>query len=167
MAHGISEQDWMRYLDGDLERVEWQRVDDHVAACQACASQASELRQWQGLLREEGTRLGEAIRSDERQVETLIERSLDRIRRARAAAAWTVTDGLSLLRFVMEPICGSGATRAAMNLAIQRSAGSEEDLTGTNWGLFVVNLGEATTLVCGLATGRLVSRAGSCLSIAG
>jgi hypothetical protein len=65
----------------------------------------------------------------------------------------------------MEPICGSGATRVAMNLAIQRSAGSEADLTGTNWELFVVNLREATTLVCGMAAGRLISRAGSCLSI--
>jgi hypothetical protein len=121
--------------------------------------------QWHDLLQEEGARLAEAIRSDEREVEALIERSLDRIRSARAGAAWTVKDGLSLLRFVMDPICGSGATRAAMNLAIQRSAGSEADLTGTNWELFVGNLREATTQVCGMAAGRLISRAGSCLPI--
>lgn len=164
MAHGISEQQWLRYADGELDWTERRQVEDHLAVCAACAAEAAELRNWHEVLRVEGARLGEALRAGDADMERLTERTLARLRGGHAGA-WTVRDALSLLRVVMEPICGSGATRAAMNLAIRRSAGAEEALTGTNWALFVGNLREATTAVCGLATGRLVSRAAFCLPI--
>ena len=70
------------------------------------------------------------------------------------------------LRFLMEPICGPGTARAAIELAVQRSAGDGSRVTGRNWRLFVGNLSDATSLICGLAAGRLVDRAGQCLTIA-
>ncbi len=164
MAHGVNEQQWLRYLDGELNRIERTQFEDHLAACPSCTSEAGDLRRWHELLRTEGARLGEALRAGGECVEQLVEQSVLRVR-GRHAGPWTVRDGLSILRSIMEPICGSGATNAAMSLAIRRSAGAEEDLSGTNWALFVGNLREATTVVCGLATGRLISRAGFCLPI--
>ncbi len=169
MAHGISEQDWLRFIDGNLDAAARRRLEDHIASCPDCTAEAGELRHWHVLLRDEGYRLSEALRMEESHVETLLERSLERMRQVAPMGvrrAWSVRDGLTILRFVMDPICGSGATRAAINLAILRSAGAGRDLTGTNWGLFVGNLREATSLICGQAAGRLVFRAGSCLSIA-
>jgi anti-sigma factor RsiW len=168
MAHGITEQDWMRFIDGEATGIERRRVEDHLSMCAACAAQAAELRSWRVQLRAEGHRLSSALAGGEAQLEALLEDGLARVRAAGhgAGAGWSVREGLSLLRSVMEPLCGTGATQAAMSLAIRRSAGFEEELGGNNWDLFVVNLREATTSVCGIATGRLVSRAGSCLQIA-
>lgn len=167
MGHGFNEQQWLSYIEGTLDGAERRLLEEHLAVCQECAAETVQQRRWHDQLRQEGLKLSAALQAhqDAADFEWLMRRSLDSLRGDRPA--WTVREGLSLLRFVMEPICGSGATRAAMNLAIKRSAGEENALSETNWGLFIGNLREATTLVCGLATGRLISRAGSCMVIGG
>lgn len=168
--HGISERQWLEYLDGTLGSAEQGRVRAHVEQCAGCAKLAAELMVWRDSLLAAGERLREASRLPDEALDLMLSRSIERLRSAepdgiRSNFAWTVAEGITVLRFLMEPICGPGTARAAIDLAVRRSADDRSRLNTRNWRLFVGNLSDATALICGLAAGRLVDRAGLCLAI--
>ncbi len=170
LQHGISERKWLEFLDGTMDPEERRGIRAHLEKCAGCAKLASELAVWRNLLLAEGLRLREASRLPDEELDLLLARSMERIRSAepvgaRSSFAWTVADGIRVLRFLMEPICGPGTARAAIELAVRRSADDGSRVSGRNWRLFVGNLSDATALICGLAAGRLVDRAGLCLGI--
>ena len=168
--HGISEAEWLRFVDDTLEPERQRSIQAHLRICTDCANLASELTAWRESLIEEGERLREACRLSDEAMDSLLERSLARIRSAepeylRSGSGWTVAEGITVLRFLIEPICGPGMARTTIDLAVRRSADEGSRVTRRNWRLFVGNLSDATALICGLAAGRLVDRAGLCLVI--
>ncbi len=168
--HGFSERQWLEFLDGTIEPAEQAQVLEHLAGCADCATLASELVVWRTRLLEEGQGLREAFSVPEEAFQSMLSSSIERIRSAepagvRSSFGWTAAEGIIVLRFLMEPICGPGTARATIELAVQRSAGEGSRVTGSNWRLFVGNLSDAAAWICGSAFGRLVYRAGLGLAI--
>ena len=171
MKHGISEQQWLEYIDGALPARERARVWEHIEACPECAQTLRELDGWRALISEEGARLRLSAQLPEAEIDSLLAGCLERIRAGEPAGlrlglGWTVTEGMILLRSLMEPMCGLGTARATISLAARRSTADQQGhITERNWRIFVANLSEAIASVCGSAAGRLVSRAGVFLTI--
>jgi hypothetical protein len=170
MTHGISEQQWLEYIAGGLDRAERERVLTHAERCADCARLLSELEAWHDLMTAEAARLRRACRLPDGQLDDMLARSLERIHAAEPAGlrqglAWTVREAMSLLSSLTESFGGPGTARATMDLAVLRSTDSRGVVTGTNWRLFVANLSEVIDSVCGSAAARLVGRAGACLMV--
>jgi hypothetical protein len=72
-----------------------------------------------------------------------------------------------LLRLLVEPFCGPGTAGAAISLAVRRStvADGQSDAPAV-WNLFVSNMSEMISSVCGTEAGRLVNQVGVCLDVA-
>lgn len=153
-------EQWLNYLDGTAPAHEESRISSHIGSCAECAAVAVSLKACRDALRQEAARMREDTQ--------ISEASLDRMLQAIPATKsgnWTAAEGLTLLHYLMEPICGPGAARATIELALRRSAESAGSVSARNWALFIENLTEATALICGLAAGRLVGRAGLSLGI--
>lgn len=171
MRHGISEQQWLEYVDGTLSEREVARLRTHLLICAECAEVPIELNEWRELMLKEARTLRGNVLLSELEIESLLVRSIERIRQQappviRNSFRWSTAEGMLLLRSLMEPICGLGTARATMTLAARRSTADDESrITERNWRLFVANLSDAIASVCGSAAGRLISRAGACLAI--
>jgi anti-sigma factor RsiW len=173
MRHGISEQDWLEFVDGTLDSGRSRKIEQHVAVCPGCAGLRAELEAWHEILREEASRLQLAIDCPEDEVDRMLETAIERIHKLepagiRTCASWTTAEALMLMRSLLEPFCGVGTACATMNLAARRaSAGEDGEVTGRNWPVFVSNLSEALASVCGMAAARLVDRAGLYVAVQG
>jgi len=81
-------------------------------------------------------------------------------------AGWSVAEATLLLRVLIEPICGRGTAGTTISLARRRSVrAAEERLTSGSWGLFISNLSDAMSSICGAAAGTLVRRAGFSIAV--
>ncbi len=170
MTHGITEQQWVEYIDGGLDAETRERVLTHANNCAECANLLSDLKAWRELMTVEAARLRHACALPDNQLDDMLTRSLERIHEAEPAALrrgldWTVREAMSLLHSLTESFGGPGTARATMDLAVLRSTDSRGEITGSNWKLFVANLSEVIDSVCGSAAARVVGRAGACLVV--
>jgi anti-sigma factor RsiW len=172
MRHGILEQQWIEYLQGTLRGSELARLRDHLGACPECAGTLRELSLWRRKLVAEAALVRAAFETSPARLDQLLAASLDRIRALEPAAlqsdpGWSFREAVMLLRLLVEPFCGSGTAGATINLAVQRSTlkGDSAD-TPAAWSLFVRNLSEVMSSICGTAAGRLVNQVGACLDVA-
>jgi hypothetical protein len=119
----------------------------------------------------EASRLRSNLAVPDEELSVLFSKCLDQIRETGTAADsarvhWTVREATMLIRLLVEPICGVGTAHALLSLAVKRSTATDQDsVTESNWRLFVSNMSDAITSVCGSATGRLVNRVGDCLAV--
>ncbi|MCS6953977.1 MAG: zf-HC2 domain-containing protein [Bryobacterales bacterium] len=167
MRHGIDEQSWLAWLDGTLDAQARSALEAHLGICADCGWQSRQLERWRELLETEAGRLRAALCGGEEEWERMAWRSLHRLREAAARQGlgrWTVLEALSILRLLMEPICGQGTVRAVVERALERSRAAGPALTWGDWGRFVGHLSDAAASVCGSAVGRLVALAGLCLA---
>ena len=162
---------WLEYVDGVAPIEDTRGIRMHIAGCEECSRTFSELRAWHELMTSEASRLHAAMDLPDRDVERLLEHTMEKIRAAEPAClhtdlGWTISEGMILLRSLLEPICGLGTAKAAMDLAVQRATANQPgSLSERNWRLFVSNLSDAVASICGSAAGRLVGQAGTCLAI--
>jgi anti-sigma factor RsiW len=163
MRHGISEQQWIEYLEGGLAELDAARVGGHLSACPECAATFAELSLWRGKLVEEAARVRAAFETSPDQLDRLLAASLERI--GRSHPSWTFREAVMLLRLLVEPFCGSGTAGAAVRLAVQRSMVHGRPAPAT-WDLFVSNMSEMMSSVCGTEAGRLVNQVGVWLHVA-
>jgi anti-sigma factor RsiW len=164
MRHGISEEQWIEYLEGGLAELDAARVGDHLSACPECAATFAELSIWRGKLVEEAAFVRAAFETSPDQLDWLLATSLERI--GRSHPSWTFREAVMLLRLLVEPFCGSGTAGAAVQLAVQRSTVHGRPENPATWDLFVSNMSEMMSSVCGTEAGRLVNRVGVSLHVA-
>jgi len=172
MKHGIVEQQWIEYIEGALHGREAAYLRDHANACPECAGTLRELSVWRETLAEESALVRAACETSPGDLDRLLAASLERIRGLKPLAersdpSWSFREAVMLLRLLVEPFCGSGTAAATIHLAVQRSTlkGFGAD-TPAAWSLFVCNLSETMSSVCGTAAGRLVNEVGACLEVA-
>jgi anti-sigma factor RsiW len=172
MCHETSEPQWLEYLDGALAVTESARLRDHAAACPECADSLRELTLWREKLVEEAALVRAVFETSPGDLDRLLAASIQRIRAFEPAALradplWSFKDAVILLRLLVEPFCGSGTAGAAIDLAVRRSTlGDARSDTSAAWKLFVSNMSEMMSSVCGTEAGRLVNRVGICLDVA-
>ena len=161
--HGIPEEQWVEYLEGDLPANDAVRLGEHASTCPECAASLAELSLWREKLTEEAARLRSALSTSPDQLDRLLAASLERIRQSHAR--WTFREAVMLLRVLLEPFCGSGTAGAAVHLAVRRSTldGSPENPAA--WKLFLSNMSETMSAICGTEAGRLVNQVGVCLNV--
>jgi anti-sigma factor RsiW len=164
MRHGISEEQWIEYLEGGLVELDGARFGDHLSACPECAATLVELSFWRGKLAEEAARMRAAFETSPDQIDRLLAASLERI--GRSHPSWTFREAVMLLRLLVEPFCGSGTAGAAVQLAMQRSTAHGWPENPATWDLFVSNMSEMMSSVCGTEAGRLVNQVGDWLHVA-
>ena len=169
MRHGISQQEWLDFLDHTLAPSKEARLRAHLATCGPCHELWQGLQEWRELMMEEGWRLRDSVQYTGPQIDLLLARTLERIRAMAAtpvSSTWSALEAMILLRSLMTPICGAGAARATMDLALERSNfGPGERVNHQNWRRFVSNLSDVFASICGVEAGCLIDRAGLSLSI--
>lgn len=167
MTHGIAEHEWLKYVDGTLERIRAGEIKRHVATCIDCAQLLAELGEWQQNLSREGLRLRNAAAPSEQELARFVDRALEAgIGGVTAGQRERSTvRGLFLLRALIEPIFGRGTTRVAIDLAVRRcTLNPEMELRRHDWPTFVHNLSETLGSISGAAAARLVMRVGAALA---
>ena len=172
MRHGIMEHQWLEYLDGGLDVAESARLRDHANRCPECSDTLRQLSLWREKLTEEAVRVRAAFETSPESLELLLAASIQRIRALEPGAQkndprWSFKEAVMLLRLLVEPFCGPGTAGAAIRLAVRRStlADSHSDSPAA-WNLFVSNMSEMMSSVCGTEAGRLVNQVGVCLDVA-
>jgi anti-sigma factor RsiW len=172
MHHGIIEHQWIEYLDGGLDITESARLRDHASTCPECADTLRELSRWREKLGEEAALVRAAFETSPGSLDRLLAASIQRIRVFEPAAQpsdprWSFKEAVMLLRLLVEPFCGPGTAGAAISLAVRRSTlGDARCDTPAAWNLFVSNMSEMMSSVCGTEAGRLVNQVGVCLDVA-
>ena len=126
MCDLISEHQWLEFVDGTADPVVAGRIRRHTEVCRECARTLDELRRWHIAIGLEATRLSRSVELTGGMLDRMLAESLGRIQELEPAAlahdgGWTPDQAVVLLRSLMEPICGLGAARAAMNVAISRA----------------------------------------------
>jgi anti-sigma factor RsiW len=172
MCHGMTEQQWLAYLDGGLDVTEYARMRDHASTCAECAGTLRELSLWRERLVEAAALVRTAVETLPGDVDRLLAVSIQRIRACEPGARrsdprWSFKEAVMLLRLLVEPFCGPGTAGAAISLAVRRStvADAQSDAPAV-WNLFVSNMSEMISSVCGTEAGRLVNQVGVCLDVA-
>jgi hypothetical protein len=169
-ADHLSEADWLRFLDHPGDREIGETICRHTSACAGCASLLESLVAVRDGLEAGGAQIRAALRTPSPEIDLLLERCLTRIQSS-SHSRWSPSEATLLLRLLLEPICGRGTTGATMDLARRRSTGPTQDLfsspqlTSGNWNLFISNLSDAMSSICGAAAGTLVERAGFSIAL--
>jgi hypothetical protein len=165
MQNHITDADWLRFLDAPGDCADTQRVRDHMAGCVSCAKVLESLESMREGLATEAGRIRNVVAISDSEIDALLGRCLAQIE-ARPHAGWSVGEATLLLRLLIEPICGRGTAGATIGLARRRSLPTtEEDLTSKSWSIFISNLSDAMSSICGAAAGRLVRRAGFSIAV--
>ncbi len=154
MTHGISEKQWLRYIDGQLDGPGRLRIDEHILNCSECAACSARLLAWREFLAAEALQLRARVAADPVRLDALLAACLDRVS---GPHGWSLAEGAMLMLSLLEPICGLGVARRMRDLAMRQSGG--------NWQLFVATLSDAIGALCGSTVGVLVSRAGQSIPV--
>jgi hypothetical protein len=165
MQDHIRDADWLRFLDDPRGGDRGEHIREHVAGCVKCAKLLKSLELVRESLATEGARVRASSAISDSEVDALLERCFVQIRSS-SQTGWSATEATLLLRVLIEPICGRGTAGATISLARRRSlSAAGEDLTSGSWRLFISNLSDAMSSICGAAAGRLVRRAGFSIAV--
>lgn len=167
MRHSISYDDWLGYLDGELDPAATARVKQHIDSCPECRGTWEELLQATAGLRAAAERYVFASAIGPDAVKQGRERVLARIRRsASPVAVEAVAEGeltvgrLRRLQRVVAPTCGAHTAFRLIVAAVGRTSSSNGALA---WGAFLEQLTELTSALCGRSMARLVWEIGNSL----
>jgi len=159
MNHGISDDQWVSYLDGEPDYRD--QIEAHLIGCQRCW-------EFNERLARTATRLGsagEAMRHHFPLSDGMLHRSLGkllaRIRRhpdySETEQPLEVRARLDSLKEVLAPMCGSTtATRALAAAAMGSPARSLDRVSEENWDPFLTSLKSIAIVMCGETGAHLV-----------
>jgi hypothetical protein len=170
MTHGISDQEWVAYLDGGLDGTDRDRLEAHLIGCLACWNfyeEMAETHEWLksggALVRRDLTPTDEQLHASLVEVFACInDPSCPPARRARTRYTDDlVRRRLDSLAAVIAPMCGESTARRALRCAAADSpARSLEQLTPYDWGHFLESLTSIASVMCGETGANLVWESG-------
>jgi anti-sigma factor RsiW len=166
MNCGFSEARWTDYLDRSLPAKERHRIESHLQVCASCRLEVDFLRQIDQLLRIEGGRARESLRSHPApgQMAAAQARILEILRDDRSEADNKGDhERLWRMRWVLALLCGSNTATQIIHAAESHSAASahidvlDEAKVGEHQRLiFLRHMAFLTTEVCGSFAGELI-----------
>ena len=167
MKHPIDYDDWLGYLDGDLDQMRTARVREHIEHCSECRSTWNELLEATAAMRSAALEYAAMHAVGEFEVRSGRERVLARIRTLESrstlesVAAGELTVGrLRKLQHVVAPICGA---RTAFRLIVAATRRTPAPQGMAEWRVFLEQLTDLTSALCGRSTARLVWEIGNSL----
>ena len=167
MQHSISYDEWLGYLDGELDPAAAVRIKDHIDICPECQATWEELLTATAALRTAANEFVAAAVTGSDSRRQGRERVLARIRASAAPAAveavavGELTVGrLRRLQRVVAPACGA---HTAFRLIVAAVGRTSKPHGAAAWRCFMGNLTELTSALCGRAMARLVWEIGNSL----
>jgi len=165
MQSHITDADWLRFLDAPRDCEDNRRVREHIAGCPRCANVLESFESVREGLATEKARIHGAVAISDLEIDALLGRCLAQIG-TEPHVGWSAAEATLLLRLLIEPICGRGTAGATIDLARRRSLPvTDEHLTSKSWSVFISNLSDTMSSICGVAAGRLVRRAGFSIAV--
>ena len=155
MNCGISDTDWIDYLDQSLPFRDRQRIDAHLRACARCRTEFDAFRQVDHRLRIECGLLAQSADVPEEAQQAAAERFLSLLRESSPALS---RDRLWRVRWVLALLCGAN-TSARIIAAAEHQTGATRP-TDQQWTLFLRRLAFITTEICGSYAGDLILAVG-------
>lgn len=160
MRHSISYDEWLGYLDGDLDPSATARVRDHIASCRECLATWEDLLEATNALRAAADEFvaayatgGEAVSNGRRRVLARI-RALESPAAVDAVAGGELTVGrLRRLQHVVAPACGA---QTAFRLIVAAVGRTPAPHGAAAWRRFLEQLTRLTSALCGKSMARLV-----------
>jgi anti-sigma factor RsiW len=174
MTHGISDQDWVAYLDGSLDGSGRDRLEAHLIGCLACWNFYEEMAETNEWLKSGGSMVRRDLTPTDEQLQASFVEVFARINDpllqeagpqvGKLQTRYTddlVRRRLDSLAAVIAPMCGeSTALRALMCAAADSPARSLERLTPHDWGHFLASLTSIASVMCGETGASLVWESG-------
>lgn len=172
MEHGFTHSQWLDFLDDALPAAECGRMKAHLAVCADCRQLMIRIQEWETAIQGEARLLTAELDRDPAEISWLAARALERIRASEPAGVvlspFGQGEAVLLLRALLDPLCGSGAARNAVQLATEQSCGvGERFVSAPNWSLFVRNLGATVGAVYGAPARRLIECVGGLVEVRG
>ena len=163
MTHGISDDQWASYLDGDPEHRD--RVEAHLIGCKRCWEFNERMSRTATRLRSAGEAMRHHFPLSDSVFHRSLRRVLARIRRCdenpETEQAVEVRARLDSLKEVLAPMCGSTtAVRALAAAAMGSPARSLERVNEENWDPFLTSLKSIAVVMCGETGAHLVWESG-------
>ena len=170
MEHGFTHAQWINFLDDALPPAERSRMEAHLEECRECRGFTVSIQEWETAIQCEAGLLIAELDRDPNDIRRLAARALARIRASGppgvVLSPFGQGEAVLLLRALLDPLCGSGAARNAVQLATERSYGpGEQWASAPNWGLFVKNLGATVGAVYGAPARVLIECVGSLVEV--
>ena len=160
MIHGISDQEWVAYLDGELEAVDRDRLETHFIGCAICWEFFDRVARTTARLDAAGKATRHSVPLSDDELHRSMSEVLARIRRGRLQTT-EVRERLDCLERVMAPMCGTTTATRALRAAAQGSpAQSLEYVTADNWTPFLSSLRSIAAVMCGETGAHLVWESG-------
>jgi len=167
MKHPIDYDDWLGYLDGDLDQIRTARVREHIDHCSECRSTWNELLEATAALRSAAREYAAVHAVCDDEVRSGRERVLARIRTLESpstlesVAAGELTVGrLRKLQHVVAPV---GGARTAFRLIVAAAGRTPVPQGTAAWRIFLEQLTDLTSALCGRSMARLVWEIGNSL----
>lgn len=163
MTHGISDDQWASYLDGESEHRD--QIEAHLIGCQRCWEFNERMSRTATRLDSAGTAMRHQFPLSDGVLLRSLRSVLARIRRhnesPEEAQAIAVRERLASLREVLAPMCGSTtAVRALAAAAMDSPARSLERVNEENWDPFLTSLKSIAVVMCGETGAHLVWESG-------
>lgn len=163
--HGISEQQWVDYLDRNLDGAETARIKAHLGACAECRKQHEGMLRTVRSLETAAARVRDFFPVEQERTHVALAHVLARVLDAEAKEQKLTGDEIRVrleqLEEILTDLCGSwtaaNALRVAARTTIDDSLGK---LNRANWLSFLKRLTSIASVFCGDTGARLVWECG-------
>jgi hypothetical protein len=165
MTHGIDDQTWVAYLEGELAPQERDRLEAHLIGCQLCWEFHERMARTTARLREgaAAARLLVPLADDDlhRGLTGTLARLRGDQRPELPGGSGMLRERLGSLERMIAVMCGRQTAERALQTAASRSpARSLEGVTPDNWAPFLSNLTSIAAVMCGATGADLVYETG-------
>jgi anti-sigma factor RsiW len=155
MRHGITEQDWLEYLDGRAAPEERLRLEGHLRACLDCQNFVERLEAVDATMR------SAALELQSRLTVTPDEITAARERTVAIASDRCVSVRIGILYLLLVPLCGEEMSGRAIRRAARCAvAASAHSTNGQLWNRFLDHLHEIIAPLCGEPVAGLIRTRG-------
>ena len=160
MNHGITDKEWMLYLEGELDEEALERLENHLVSCKSCWEHFDQMAGAEEQLRVTGEGIRRELALCDRALYRALVSTVSRISRQERPAD-DVKARLDYLRATMAPMCGAHTAERALRLAAEASpAKSLEAVTVEHWNPFLLTLTSIAAAMCGQTAADLIWESG-------
>ncbi len=163
MKHGISDQEWIDYIDSRATAEVSDRIVAHITGCMSCWEFYEQISCSTQALREAGEEARQQLTLGDRQLHRLLRGVFSHLRNDEAVVTGhaQVRGRIDRLETVLVPFCGAQVAARALHTAAKDSpANSLEQVTHENWEPFMERLTRITAAICGDTFASLIRETG-------
>ncbi len=160
MNHGITDREWMLYLEGELDEAGVQNLESHLVGCKSCWEHFDQLAGAGEQLRITGEAIRRELTLCDRALYRALVSTVSRINRQEKPAD-DMKARLDYLRATMAPMCGARTVERALRLAAEASPAKTLDaVSAEHWNPFLLMLTSIAAVMCGETAADLIWESG-------